>query len=81
LAKELGPRKIRVNSINPGLVITEGTTDGGFTEGEFRQMFEAQAPLGRDGKPQDIASAALFFASSDSELITGETLIVAGGFR
>ena len=81
LAKELGQRKIRVNSINPGLVITEGSTASGFTEGEFRQMFEAQAPLGRAGKPQDIASAALFFASSDSEWITGETLIVAGGFR
>jgi 3-oxoacyl-[acyl-carrier protein] reductase len=81
LANELGPRNIRVNSINPGLVITEGSTAKGFTEGEFRQMFEAQAPLGRAGKPQDIASAAVFFASSDSEWITGETLIVAGGFR
>jgi len=81
LAKELGPRKIRVNSINPGVVITEGSTAGGFTEGEFRAMFESQAPLGRVGKPEDIASAAVFFASGDSSWITGERLLVAGGFR
>lgn len=81
LAKELGPRKIRVNSINPGVVITEGSTAGGFTEGEFRAMFESQAPLGRVGKPEDIASAAVFFASADSSWITGERLLVAGGFR
>jgi 3-oxoacyl-[acyl-carrier protein] reductase len=81
LAKELGSRKIRVNSINPGVVVTEGSTAGGFTEGEFRTMFESQAPLGRMGKPEDIASAAVFFASADSSWITGERLLVAGGFR
>ena len=81
LAKELGPRKIRVNSINPGMVITEGAIAGGYTEGDMRKMFEAQTPLGRIGQPEDIAPAAVFLASSDSAWITGETLRVAGGLR
>jgi 3-oxoacyl-[acyl-carrier protein] reductase len=81
LAKELGPRRIRVNSINPGMVITEGSIAGGFTEGEFRKMFESQAPLGRVGEPKDIAPAAVFFASDDSSWVTGETLFIAGGLR
>ena len=81
LAKELGPKKIRVNSINPGVVITEGTTAGGFLEGEFRNSLESQTPLGRIGKPDDIAPAAAFFASDDSKWITGETLLIAGGLR
>jgi 3-oxoacyl-[acyl-carrier protein] reductase len=81
LAKELGPRKIRVNSINPGMVITEGSIAGGFTEGEVRQTFESQTPLGRIGQPEDIAPAAVFFASDDSKWITGETLLIAGGLR
>jgi 3-oxoacyl-[acyl-carrier protein] reductase len=81
LAKELGPKKIRVNSINPGLVITEGVISVGFHEGEFRENFESQAPLGRVGTPDDIAPAAVFFASDDSKWITGETLRIAGGFR
>jgi 3-oxoacyl-[acyl-carrier protein] reductase len=81
LAKELGPRKIRVNSINPGMVITEGSTAGGFIESDFQKFFESQAPLGRVGKPDDIAPAAVFFASDDSKWITGETLIIAGGVR
>ena len=81
LAKELGPRKIRVNSVNPGMVITEGATAGGFTEGDFRKALEAQTPLGRIGQPEDIAPAAVFFASDDSKWITGETLLIAGGLR
>ena len=81
LAKELGPRKIRVNSINPGMVITEGTTAGGYTEGEMRKMFESQTPLGRIGQTDDIGPAAVFFASDDSKWITGETLLIAGGLR
>ncbi len=81
LAKELGPRKIRVNSINPGMVITEGVVTGGFHESEFRTMLESQTPLGRVGQTDDIAPAAVFFASDDSKWITGETLIIAGGLR
>src|SRR6266704_182928 len=81
LAKELGPKKIRVNSINPGMVITEGSVAGGYTEGDMRKMFESQTPLGRVGEPKDIAPAAVFFASDDSEWITGEMLLIAGGLR
>ncbi len=81
LAKELGPRNVRVNSINPGMVITEGVVSAGFDKGEFRQMFESQTPLGRVGQTDDIAPAAVFFASDDSKWITGETLLIAGGLR
>jgi len=81
LAKELGPRKIRVNSINPGMVITEGAVAGGYTEGDMRKMFESLTPLGRVGQTEDIAPAAVFFASEDSKWITGETLLIAGGLR
>jgi 3-oxoacyl-[acyl-carrier protein] reductase len=81
LAKELGPRKIRVNSINPGMVITEGAVAGGYTEGDMRNMFESMTPLGRVGETDDIAPAAIFFASDDSKWVTGETLLIAGGLR
>jgi 3-oxoacyl-[acyl-carrier protein] reductase len=81
LAKELGPRKIRVNSINPGMVETEGVHAAGIAESDFRAAYEAQAPLGRIGQPEDIAPAAVYLASSDSAWITGETLYVAGGVR
>jgi len=81
LAKEFGPRKIRVNSINPGLVLTEGVESVGFDEGDFRKQFEALSPLGRVGLPEDIAPAAVFLASQDSSWITGETLVIAGGVR
>jgi 3-oxoacyl-[acyl-carrier protein] reductase len=81
LAKELGPRNIRVNAINPGMVETEGVIAGGFSNGEFRKQLEAQTPLGRIGQPEDVAPAAVFFASSDAAWITGETLLVAGGLR
>jgi 3-oxoacyl-[acyl-carrier protein] reductase len=83
LAKELGARKIRVNSINPGMVETEGTTSSGITasESDFRKQTESQTPLGRIGQPQDIAPAAVFLASADSAWITGETLYISGGLR
>lgn len=81
LGKELGPRKIRVNSINPGLVETEGTQSLGFSEGDFRSSTEASTPLGRVGLPNDIAPAAVFLASDESSWITGETLVIAGGYR
>lgn len=81
LAKELGPKQIRVNSINPGMVETEGLAAAGMTEGDFRKKIEGDTPLGRIGQPKDIATAAVFFASSDSAWITGETLVIAGGLR
>jgi len=81
LAKELGPRGIRVNAINPGMVETEGTHSAGIAESEMRRQVEAQTPLGRIGQPQDIAGAAVFLASSDSSWITGETFVISGGNR
>lgn len=81
LAKELGPRKIRVNAVNPGMVDTEGYRAAGIGESEWRKLVESQTPLGRIGKPQDVAPAVAFFASPDSSWITGETLTIAGGFR
>jgi 3-oxoacyl-[acyl-carrier protein] reductase len=83
LAKELGPRKIRINSINPGMVETEGTTTTGIatSESAFRKQLESQTPLGRIGQPQDIAPAVAFLASADAGWITGETLYIAGGLR
>src|SRR6266705_4619955 len=81
LAKELGPKKIRVNAIRPGMVITEGVITGGFHESDFRTMMESQTPLGRVGQTDVIAPAAVFFASDDSQWITGETLLIAGGLR
>ena len=81
LAKELGPRKVRVNSINPGMVITEGVISAGFHESDFRKTLESQTPLGRVGETDDIAPAAVFFASDDSAWISGETLVIAGGLR
>jgi 3-oxoacyl-[acyl-carrier protein] reductase len=81
LSKELGPRRIRVNAINPGMVETEGVRVAGFADGEFRKQVEAQTPLGRIGQPEDIGPAAVFLASPDSAWITGETFIIAGGLH
>ena len=81
LAKELGPRKIRVNSVNPSMVETEGTHAAGITDGEFRTQIEAITPLGRIGRPRDIAPAVAFLASDDASWITGETLYISGGLR
>jgi 3-oxoacyl-[acyl-carrier protein] reductase len=81
LSKELGPRKIRVNSLNPGMIETEGLHTTGIAESEFRKMVESQTPLGRIGQPEDIARAAVFFASDDAGWVTGQTLLLAGGQR
>ena len=81
LAKELGPRNIRVNAVNPGVVETEGTHTAGIVGGEFAENVRKQTPLGRIGQPKDIAPAVAFLASSEASWITGETLMIAGGFR
>ncbi len=81
LAKELGPKKIRVNSINPGMVETEGVHAAGFIGSDFQKQFEAQTPLGRIGQPEDISSIAVFLASADSGWLTGELLLASGGLR
>jgi len=81
LARELGPRKIRVNSINPGMVETEGTHAGGIIGSDFEKMVVAQAPLGRIGQVDDIASVAVFLASPESGYMTGEQILVSGGLR
>lgn len=81
LAKELAARKIRVNAISPGMVITDGVISSGMHESDFRKMVESLTPLGRVGQTDDIAPAAVFFASDDSKWITGETLLIAGGLR
>ena len=81
LASELGPRKIRVNSINPGMVESEGTHAAGFIGGDFQKNVEAQAPLGRIGQPEDIAKVAVFLASDDAGWLTGERISASGGHR
>lgn len=81
LAKELGPKKIRVNSLNPGMVETEGVHAAGIAESDFRKQIEATTPLGRIGQPDDIGKVAAFLASDDAGWVTGETLFVAGGFN
>jgi 3-oxoacyl-[acyl-carrier protein] reductase len=81
LAKELGPRKIRVNAINPGMIETEGFRAAGIDKSDFRKQTEAITPLGRIGRPDDIAPAAVYLASPDSAWMTGETLYITGGLR
>jgi 3-oxoacyl-[acyl-carrier protein] reductase len=81
LARELGPRNIRVNSLNPGMVETEGTHTAGFIGSDFQAGLVAQTPLGRIGQPVDIASVAVFLASDDSAWLTGEQLLATGGMR
>jgi 3-oxoacyl-[acyl-carrier protein] reductase len=81
LAKELGPRKIRVNSINPGGVETEGAHRIGVIGGDMEKQIVEKTPLGRLGQPYDIAPIAVFLASADSGWVTGETISVSGGFR
>jgi len=81
LARELGPRKIRVNSINPGMVVTEGVQSAGIHESDFATATVAQTPLGRLGQPGDIASVAVFLASDEAAWLTGETLLAGGGLR
>jgi 3-oxoacyl-[acyl-carrier protein] reductase len=81
LATELGPRKIRVNAINPGMVETEGVHAAGIATSDFRKQVEADTPLGRIGQPADIAPAAVFLASDDSAWLSGEAIVIAGGMR
>jgi 3-oxoacyl-[acyl-carrier protein] reductase len=81
LSKELGPRKIRVNAISPGMVETEGTHTAGITESDMRKQVERDTPLGRIGKPEDIAGLAVFLASDEASWISGESYYVAGGLR
>lgn len=81
LAKELGERKIRVNSINPGGVETEGLHSAGIVGSDFEKRMVAQTPLGRLGQPSDIAQVAVFLASAQSAWLTGEILTASGGFR
>jgi len=81
LAKELGPRKIRVNAIKPGPVDTEGTHAMGVIGNDLEKQLVAQTPLGRTGQPDDIAPVAVFLASDDSRWITGDTLVVSGGLQ
>lgn len=81
LAKELGSRKIRVNSINPGMVETEGTHTAGFIGSDLEKEMVRTAPLGRIGQPDDIADVAVFLASEDSRWLTGEILLASGGVR
>jgi len=81
LAKELGPRKIRVNSINPGPVESEGYNTAGFAGSDFEKQAVAQTPLGRVGQPEDIGRIAVFLASSESAWLTGEILAASGGLR
>ena len=81
LAKELGPRKIRVNAINPGVIETPGTHEAGFIGTDFEKYVVSQTPLGRSGQPDDIADIAVFLASDDSRWLTGDKLVASGGFR
>ena len=81
LAKELGPRRIRVNAINPGMVETEGAVSAGFIGSDFEKGIVAQTPLGRTGRPDDIADVAVFLASEDSRWLSGDLLLASGGLR
>jgi len=79
LAKELAGRNIRVNAVNPGFVVTEGTASAGLSDSDFEKGAVAATPLGRAGRPEDIAPPVSFLASDDARWITGETIFVSGG--
>jgi 3-oxoacyl-[acyl-carrier protein] reductase len=81
LARELGAKKIRVNTVNPGMVETEGVHSAGFIGSEFQAQIVAQTPLGRLGQPGDIADVVVFLASDDARWLTGEQLLTGGGLR
>jgi 3-oxoacyl-[acyl-carrier protein] reductase len=81
LARELGPKKIRVNTVNPGIVSTEGSRSAGFIDSDFDKATVAQTPLGRVGQPEDIAGVVTFLASDDAGWLTGEQLLTGGGLR
>lgn len=81
LAKELAPKKIRVNAVNPGMIVTEGVVSAGFHEGDMRKWIESATPMGRVGKAEEIASVVAFLASDAASYVTGETLHVTGGLK
>lgn len=81
LAAELGPRKIRVNAVAPGMVETEGLHTAGFSEGDFRKQIEAATPLGRIGQPRDISGAVVYLASDDAAWTTGQSILISGGHK
>jgi 3-oxoacyl-[acyl-carrier protein] reductase len=81
LAKELGPRRIRVNAVNPGMVVTEGTHAQGIPDSGWAKQVEAETPLRRLGQPDDIAPVVAFIASDDAKWVTGQTIVVSGGAR
>lgn len=81
LAKELGPRGIRVNAVNPGPVVTEGFQSAGFEGSDFEKQFVAQTPLGRVGQPRDVATVVSYLASDDAGWVTGSLIEAAGGLR
>jgi 3-oxoacyl-[acyl-carrier protein] reductase len=81
LAQELGPKRIRVNSLNPGMIETEGTHGAGFINSDFQKQIESRTPFGRIGQPKEIATAAALLASEDSAWINGQAIHAAGGFR
>ena len=81
LSRELGPRNIRVNTLNPGMIETEGAISAGFIGSDFAKALASQTPFGRIGKPDEIADIAVFLASRESRWLTGESLIASGGFR
>lgn len=81
LARELGPRGIRVNTINPGVIVTEGAQSAGVIGSEFEHSAVSQTPLGRVGRPDDVASIAVFLASDDAKWLTGEHIVASGGMR
>jgi 3-oxoacyl-[acyl-carrier protein] reductase len=81
LAQELGAKKIRVNSLNPGMVETEGVHAAGIIGSDFQKEAVARTPLGRIGQPHDIATIAAFLASDDAGWVNGQTIEAAGGNR
>ena len=81
LAKELGPKGVRVNAVNPGPVVTEGFKSSGVEGSDFEKQMLAGTPLGRIGRPDDIGAVVSFIASDDAKWITGSILQVAGGLR
>jgi 3-oxoacyl-[acyl-carrier protein] reductase len=81
LSRELGPKKIRVNALNPGLIETEGTHTAGFVGSDFEKELVKTTPLGRVGQPHDIATIAVFLASDDAGWLTGQELLAGGGVR
>jgi 3-oxoacyl-[acyl-carrier protein] reductase len=81
LSQELGPRNIRVNSVNPGMIETEGAHSAGITESDLRKQVEATTPLGRIGQPQDIAPTVVHLASDEASWISGEVFFISGGMR